>query len=169
MLCGDRPTQAAGAEEGTVSRIVVGVDGSRGAVLALEWALAQARLTGAALDVVYVYSPPSYYSIAAIADGGAALTMNESAPLRRAADEALERILTKPAGEWSDVEVEATAIEALAPAPALVECSKGADLLVVGSRGLGGFGGLLLGSVSQQCVQHAACPVVVVPPPDHRR
>ena len=150
-----------------MSRIVVGVDGSQGAVLALEWALAQARRTGTGLRVVYVYSPPSSYSIAALADGGD-LPIDDGGALRQAAEEALELILTKPAGDWADVHVQPTAIEALAPAPALVEASEGAELLVVGSRGLGGFGGLLLGSVSQQCVQHATCPVVVVPPPDRR-
>jgi nucleotide-binding universal stress UspA family protein len=51
------------------------------------------------------------------------------------------------------------------PASALIEASDGADLLVVGSRGLGGFRGLLLGSVGHQCVLHARCPVVIIRPP----
>ena len=54
---------------------------------------------------------------------------------------------------------------ALTPAPALLESAKGADLLVVGARGRGSFRWLLLGSVSQQCVHHAPCPVVVVAHP----
>lgn len=63
-------------------------------------------------------------------------------------------------GDDSDVDVEAVAVEGPA-ASALVDAARDADLLVVGSRGLGGFTGLLLGSVSQQCVQHATCPVVI--------
>ncbi|MGI8874679.1 MAG: universal stress protein [Egibacteraceae bacterium] len=151
-----------------MGRIVVGVDGSPGAVVALEWALAEARLRGATLEVVHVYAPPSYYaySMATVAAGGEALAGPEADARRLAAEEALDEVLAKAASEWTDVEVRRSVIEALAPARVLVEGSRGADLLVVGSRGRGGFAGLLLGSVSQQCVQHATCPMVVVPPPD---
>lgn len=152
-----------------MSRIVVGVDGSPGAVLALEWALAEAHVRGATLEVVHAYAPPyTYYaySMAAVGGGGEGVTGAEGGVWRQAAEEALDEVLAKAASEWTEVEVRRSVIEALAPAPALVERSKDADLLVVGSRGRGGFTGLLLGSVGQQCVQHAACPVVVVPPPD---
>lgn len=91
---------------------------------------------------------------------------NLSEEQRRSAEQALDGVLAKAASEWTDVDVRRAVVEALAPARALVERSRDADLLVVGSRGRGGFAGLLLGSVSQQCIQHAACPVVVVPPPD---
>ena len=62
----------------------------------------------------------------------------------------------------SGVEVTAVPVQGVTAAAALLDAAEGADLLVVGSRGLGGFTGLLLGSVSQQCVQHAGCPVVIV-------
>jgi nucleotide-binding universal stress UspA family protein len=61
----------------------------------------------------------------------------------------------------SDVKIEQRVIQG-APAAVLVEESQDADLLVVGSRGHGGFAQLLLGSVSQQCAQHSECPVVIV-------
>jgi nucleotide-binding universal stress UspA family protein len=62
------------------------------------------------------------------------------------------------------VEVAREVVADLQPAQALIARSKDAEMLVVGSRGRGGFTGLLLGSVSQQCVHHATCPVVVIPP-----
>jgi nucleotide-binding universal stress UspA family protein len=71
--------------------------------------------------------------------------------------EAVERVRS----DHPSVEVETTVVEGQ-PARVLVDMSADADLLVVGSRGLGGFSGLLLGSVSQQCVHHAHCPVTVV-------
>jgi nucleotide-binding universal stress UspA family protein len=63
------------------------------------------------------------------------------------------------------IELEADAVEG-PPADTLIAAGRDAELLVVGSRGRGGFAGLLLGSVSQQCAQHAPCPVVILPPPD---
>ena len=128
----------------------------------------RAHVRGARLEVVHAYASPSYYaySMAAVAAGGKALMGPEGDARRQAAEEALDEVLAKAAGEWTDVAVHRSVIEAVAAARALVERSQDADLLVVGSRGRGGFVGLLLGSVSQQCVQHATCPVVVVPPPD---
>ena len=75
---------------------------------------------------------------------------------------ALERALEEADGSAGDVEVE-TVVREGAPAATLLEEAQDAELLVVGSRGLGGFRGLLLGSVSQQCAHHAPCPVVIVP------
>ena len=67
--------------------------------------------------------------------------------------------------EAGPAEIERAAV-AGPPAQTLIESAPGAELLVVGSRGRGGFLGLLLGSVSQQCAQHPPCPVVILPPPD---
>jgi nucleotide-binding universal stress UspA family protein len=77
---------------------------------------------------------------------------------------ALERALEEADGSAGDVEVE-TVVREGAPAATLLEEAQDAELLVVGSRGLGGFRGLLLGSVGQQCAHHAPCPVVIVPHP----
>jgi nucleotide-binding universal stress UspA family protein len=74
----------------------------------------------------------------------------------------LERALADAGDRTAGVDVEPVVREG-APARVLLEEADDADLLVVGSRGLGGFRGLLLGSVSQQCSHHAPCPVVVVP------
>jgi nucleotide-binding universal stress UspA family protein len=81
--------------------------------------------------------------------------------LRDAAATALEETLRESIPDTDTVEVERRVVEGR-PAAVLVDESQGADLLVVGSRGHGGFTGLLLGSVSQQCAHHAACPVVIV-------
>jgi nucleotide-binding universal stress UspA family protein len=144
-----------------VSRIVVGVDGSPGSRAALAWALDEARLRGAALDVVHAWHAP-----APVVPGpyGAAPHVDEDVtePVRRNAEQVLEHQLQ--AVDTTGVEVEALLPSASA-AEALVEIARDADLLVVGTRGRGGFKGLLLGSVSQQVTHHASCPVVIVPHP----
>jgi len=83
--------------------------------------------------------------------------------VRRAAEKLVESELAELGSALSGVDVERTVVEGAA-APALIEAAEGADLLVVGSRGRGGFAGLLLGSVGQQCAHHAPCPLVIVPP-----
>jgi len=81
---------------------------------------------------------------------------------REDASELLERVIAEVATEGDrDVEISRSVVEGSA-ASALVAAAESADLLVIGSRGLGGFRGLLLGSVSQQCAHHASCPVVIV-------
>jgi nucleotide-binding universal stress UspA family protein len=85
------------------------------------------------------------------------------ATAREIAQELVERIVSEERGDDPGVEVRALVVED-DPANALLEAAKGADLLVVGSRGRGGFKGLLLGSVGHQLAQHAPCPVVI-----HRR
>jgi nucleotide-binding universal stress UspA family protein len=124
-----------------MERIVVGVDGSDEARVALAWAHAEARLRGSALEVVM-----------ASGDHGAG----------NAASEVLEREVEAVAGPSSEVSVSA-AVEEGHPAQALVRRAADAELLVVGTRGLGGFKGLLLGSVSQACLTHATGTVAVVP------
>lgn len=144
-----------------MSTIVVGVDHSEGAKEALRFALEEAELRDASVRAVHAWTfvPPGagFFEAGPVAAG---LDVSE---LHRAAEAALEGTVTEVAGSRSGVEVERRVVEG-APAAVLVEESRDADLLVVGSRGHGGFAGLLLGSVSQQVAHHASCPVVIVHP-----
>ena len=147
-----------------MARIVVGVDGSDGAAEALRWALGEARLRGADVRVVHAWSVPLVLSIPSADAFGVpepAGSMDQvRTALRKEADNVLEASLKGV--EADDVTIEGEVVEGKA-AQVLIEAARNADLLVVGTRGLGGFTGLLLGSVSQQCTHHAPCPVVVVP------
>ena len=141
--------------------IVVGVDGSPGARAALRWALAEARLRHTPLHVVHAWAFPYTavgYGMAPLIDKGF------TDELEQRAKGLVEEMLAEAGSEADGVEVEQEVAEGSA-AHVLLEQAERADLLVVGSRGLGGFRGLLLGSVSQQCAHHARCPVVVVPSP----
>ena len=140
-----------------MATIVVGVDGSAGARRALRFACEEARLRGAAIRAVSVWhiSPGAY-------SGGFAPVIPDVAAFEEAASTALAEALDAVGDAAQDLDVERLVLEGQA-ADVLVEQSEGADLLVVGSRGLGGFRGLLLGSVGQQCAHHARCPVVIVP------
>jgi nucleotide-binding universal stress UspA family protein len=144
--------------------IVVGVDGSEGSRTALRWAVDEARLRGATVQAVYVYEhSPSWqmYGYSAEIAAIPVSAMPDDEHSRELAQSMVDHLVAELGPV--DVEVEAVAHEDRRPAHALVERSRHAELLVVGSRGRGGFAGLVLGSVSQQCVQHAACPVVVMP------
>ena len=143
-------------EQNVKSTIVVGVDGSVDCKRALEWALDEAEHHG--MTLLLVNSVDLGISVADPYGGGYVLEQLQEAG-RAALDEA-EGIAAA-----RGVETERR-LETGSPAYALVDASKGAALLVVGSRGHGGFAGLLLGSVSATCVHHAHCPVVVVRPPD---
>lgn len=133
-------------------RIVVGVDGSEPAQRALEWALGQAKLTGAVVDAVLAWQYPVSYGWA-IAE--------QDAPLSDLARQTLDKAISEAAAVAPGVVVRGHVLEQN-PAQALIDAAEGADLLVVGSRGHGGFVGALLGSVSQHCVHHAPCPVLVM-------
>jgi nucleotide-binding universal stress UspA family protein len=135
--------------------IVVGVDGSEQSKAALRWAVEEARLRGASIRVVH-----AWWAYPALVPGTPVIG-TEWEVLRESADEFVESFVGEVVGEPTDVEITAVAVHGTA-APALVEASQDADVLVVGSRGLGGFTGLLLGSVSQQCAHHAPCPLVIV-------
>jgi nucleotide-binding universal stress UspA family protein len=139
--------------------IVVGVDHSAGAKEALRFALDEARLRQVKLRVVHAWQF-GYLGAAGI-EGSLPDVGGELGELRRAAEAALDSTLQEVTAETGDVEIERR-VDQGAPAAVLVEESRRADLLVVGSRGHGGFAQLLLGSVSQQCAHHAQCPVVIV-------
>ena len=140
--------------------VVVGVDGSANADEALAWALDHARRTGAVVRVVSAWAWEDVVGV----PGARFPTETEQDAVDRAhgvIDDALER-----AGDDRTEGVRIERVVAQVPAAqVLLDTAADADLLVLGSRGLGGFRGLLLGSVSQQCVTHATCPTVVVPHP----
>lgn len=133
-------------------RIVVGVDGSDGSIGALRWAAEEAELRHATLEVVLAWEYPM---LPYAAEAPPLQIEDIEAASQRTLEELVEH-LTAPGCRI------VTALVHDAAAAALINASRDADLLVVGSRGRGGFAGMLLGSVSQHCVQHAKCPVVVV-------
>jgi nucleotide-binding universal stress UspA family protein len=141
----------------------VGVDGSDQARRALAWALDEARLRQFAVTAVHAYTiPPVLLS----APGPLAPPVPPDPELAQRLHESAERLLERELDEANTegVEVESRVVSGPA-AEALLQAGRDADLLVVGTRGLGGFKELLLGSVSSQVTNHAPCPVVVVPGP----
>ncbi len=141
-----------------MQQIVVGIDGSQGARRALEWAVAEASLRDAHLVVVHAWLEPAAVAVGSvITAGGVEPEIFEQTAERTMAD-VLGAVDTTALPQGIERHVVAGA-----PARALLDAAKDADLLVVGSRGLGGFSGLLLGSVSQQVAHHATCPVVIIP------
>lgn len=138
--------------------IVVGVDGSETSKDALRWAARQAELTGAQLEAVTVWQLPVSYGAARDFAG---------VDFAEEAEETLRAAVGEVLGASPRVPVAQRVIEGH-PGRVLLEASLHAALLVVGSRGRGGFTGMLLGSVSQHCVQHAVCPVVVIRHPAPR-
>jgi nucleotide-binding universal stress UspA family protein len=139
--------------------IVVGVDSSEGAREALRFALDEAKRRNATLRVVHSWQFGNI-GIKGI-EGFSPVIGADLGDLRRTAELALDATLDEVAAHVHGIAIERRVIEGAA-AQVLVDESRNADLLVVGSRGHGGFTGLLLGSVSQQCAHHAACPVVIV-------
>jgi nucleotide-binding universal stress UspA family protein len=136
---------------GAVFRIVVGVDGSDSSFAALAWALDEALLRSGEVYVVTALHYPVIGDAAGRAEDHEAF--GDSA--RQAHADAMRR------ASEAGVTVTGEVTEGH-PADVLLKAAAGADLLVVGSRGHGGFAGMLLGSVSSHAVQHARCPVLVV-------
>jgi nucleotide-binding universal stress UspA family protein len=141
--------------------IVVGVDGSEGGGAALEFAVAEAVLRKDALRIVSAWEVPAVVYGSGFTPPMDAGTLEAfGARAQQVADDASAAVKK----DHPTLEVEAVAV-AGQPADVLLEQGNGAELIVVGRRGLGGFRSLLLGSVSQQVVHYAACPVVVVNQP----
>jgi nucleotide-binding universal stress UspA family protein len=141
--------------------IIVGVDHSAGAEEALRFAFEEAQLRRSTLRAVHAWQ--FGYIGAPSLEGSVPVLGAELDEHRSAAGAVLDAMVREAIPEAGDVEIERRVVEGAAAA-VLVEESRGADLLVVGSRGHGGFAQLLLGSVSQQCAHHAECPVVIVRP-----
>ena len=135
----------------TGGRIVVGVDGSGASVEALRWALHQATFTGASVEAIGCWMVPVSF--------GVAMGAVESVDWESNSQEILDAAITEARGD-SGQSVTKKNVQGH-PADVLVDASKDAELVVVGSRGHGGFVGAVLGSVSSHVVAHAHCPVLV--------
>jgi len=138
------------------SLIVVGIDGSEHGERALDWAINEAKLRGATIKVVTAWHVP-----AAVYAGGYAPMVSPSVEeaTQKTAEGVASAAAEKSRTAGIDVETEVRKGQA---AEALIQASSAADLLVVGTRGHGGFAGLLLGSVSAQCAHHSRCPVATI-------
>lgn len=139
--------------------IVVGVDGSAASRRALEWAAQEAEVHGRQVVAVGTYLIPTLV----VAAPGFSTEPAGSQELADYCRKVLEAEVAEASHRHPSVRIDAKVVEGPA-AQALIEASQRASMLVVGCRGHGGFMGLLLGSVSQQCVTHAHCPVVVIRP-----
>ncbi|HEV8064655.1 MAG TPA: universal stress protein [Acidimicrobiales bacterium] len=142
-----------GEDATSAPRVVVGVDGSPSSVKALAFAVEEASMRGAILQILTTFPSPTML--------GASVPEGYFENLEEQALAVIDEALGQVTGVDSLPSVVRTAVPE-SPGAALVAASRGAALLVVGSRGRGGFMTLLLGSVSSQCVQHSECPVVVV-------
>ena len=139
-----------------IGRVVVGVDGSADSLVALRFAASAARLRGASLEVVHVWQDTDH------AAHGRFVPPGESAKAQ--ADRKWQSILRSTLAIAADVEIISNHVSGYAQS-VLLKASEGAALLVVGSRGRGGWAGLLLGSVSLHCITLSACPVAVIRAP----
>ncbi|HEY5050310.1 MAG TPA: universal stress protein [Acidothermaceae bacterium] len=135
-----------------VKRIVVGVDGSPESKAALRWAARIAPTIGCSIDAIMAWDYPASYGWVMAPDGW---------PIEEDSAATLQSIIDEVFGELRPVNLRAVCQQGAART-VLLDTSKDAEMLIVGSRGHGGFSGLLLGSVSAACAEHAHCPVLVV-------
>jgi nucleotide-binding universal stress UspA family protein len=141
--------------------IVVGIDGSEGSARALRFAAEEAQVHDQPLHIVAAWQVQVPLYAGGLVAPPPVLPDDLEQATRKEATQQVADILEGHAGVPHDVVVRQGSAAAV-----LVAESQGAEMLVVGSRGRGGFTGLLLGSVSQQAAHHATCPVVIVPPAD---
>ena len=145
-----------------MSGIVVGIDGSGHSQRALEWAMREAGLRQVPLTVVTAHQTVVNYLGSTVSySEDDSLTERLRKAAQKETDEVLERI-----GESVPPQVTVQAVSGT-PAEELLGAARDADLLVVGSRGAGGFARLVMGSVSSQVAHHAHCPVAIIPAEDH--
>ena len=139
--------------------IIVGIDGSAHSRKALEWAVNEAAIRHSPLTVLTVNQTISAYR------GGTVVTYPGDEELRQKARKAAEEETDEVLEKLDAVLLPSVTVQAVtgSAGQSLIEATVGADMIVVGSRGAGGFKRLLLGSVSSQVTQHAHCPVVVIP------
>jgi len=142
--------------------ITVGVDGSASSKRALEEAAKEAGIRHAPLTVLTVHRDVVGYS-------GGPVTYPEDGNLTHQARDAAQSETDKVLAELGGPRPESVAVKAVHgfPAEELINASKDADIIVLGSRGAGGFKHLLMGSVSSQVAHHAHCPVLIVPEQNH--
>ena len=148
-----------------MSGIIVGIDGSTHSDRALEWAVREAAIRQVPLRVITVFRRAiSHWGAGAITDPQDNAVVAQT---REAAQDATDKALARA----GDARPKSVTVEAFGGVPAeeLVNASKDADMIVVGSRGTGGFARLLLGSVGSQVVHHAHCPIVIVPAEERPR
>ena len=143
--------------ETKMSGVYVGIDGSSHSRIALEWAMREAGYRHQPLTVIAVQE------VAATGWGGM-IVLPEDRALRDQARKAAQDAADKAAAELGDAAPPSVTVQAFIglPSAQLIEVSEDADLLVVGSRGVGGFTRLVMGSTSAQVAQHAHCPVAIV-------
>ena len=137
--------------------IVVGIDGSEASKARYRWAVEEARLRHAHIQAVH-----AWWVVPMLKPGGQLAPDATDSGAEDAIRTHLGTFVTETVGEQTEVEITPVAVQGEQASVALVDAAKDADLLVVGSRGAGGFSGLLLGSISQQCAHHAPCPIVIV-------
>ncbi|GAB2730765.1 universal stress protein [Arthrobacter bambusae] len=142
--------------EASTARIVVGVDGSEASIEALRQAQSLALPLGAQVEAVAYWEFPQVYG------GYVAMGIDD---FEEAAGQVLKESLEKVFGPELPDNLVSRVVRGHAR-ESLIEASREADMIVLGRRGHGGFGGLLLGSVSSACVAHAHCPVLVVHAPE---
>jgi nucleotide-binding universal stress UspA family protein len=140
--------------------ITVGIDGSHNSLKALEWAMKEAALQHSPLTVLTVHEVAANHWT-----GHPVIQPDVDNPAQEKYRQAAEEAVAKVSSGLGDERPASVTIRAMTGFAAyeLIDASRDSDLLVVGSRGGGGFARLLLGSVTSQIVHHAACPVVVVP------
>lgn len=134
------------------NKVIVGVDGSPSSNAAMEWAAQEAEIRGAALELIHAWNYPN------LGYGGYVAVLED---FEKDASTLLDEVVASVRSQHPNLKLVSSLLQG-PTAQTIMERSKEADMVVVGSRGRGGFSGLLLGSVGQQLVHHCPVPVVII-------